>query len=131
MSTHPNTLLVAELSPNDLPRKTYKALKTECGEDPEDDDLEVKIPTGVESGNSWEREDSYHTFLAEDSYNESSQISAATGSIVLWDPVTYGYGETIAWDKLVAQQQRLEEWCKRICEKLHCTYKIFVTANYW
>jgi hypothetical protein len=131
MSTHPNALLVAKLSPNDLPRKTYKALKVECGVDPEDDYLSVRIPTGVESDKSWEREDSYHTFLAEDSYNQGNQISAAEGSIVLWDPVTYGYGETIAWDKLVAQQQRLDEWCKRTREKLNCTYKIFVTANYW
>lgn len=131
MGTHPNALLVAELSPNDLPRKTYKDLKVECGEDPDDDDLEVLIPTGIESENRWEREDSYHTFLAEDDYNESNQITAAVGSIVLWDPVTYGYGERIEWDKLEAQKQRLNEWCKYISEKLNCTYRIYVTANYW
>lgn len=131
MGTHPNALLVAELSPNDLPRKTYKELKVECGEDPDDDDLEVLIPTGIESENRWEREDRYHTFLAEDDYNQSNQITATVGSIILWDPVTYGYGERIEWDKLEAQKQRLDEWCKNISEKLNCTYRIYVTANYW
>jgi hypothetical protein len=101
------------------------------GEDAEDDDLDVRIPTGVDSPNRFEQEDSYHTFLAQDDYNKGTQISAPSGSIVLWDPVTYGYGERIEWDKLVAQQKRLDEWCKRICEKLRCTYKIYVTANYW
>lgn len=131
MSTHPNALLIAELSPDELPRKAYKALKVECGEDAEGDDLEVKISTGVESPNRWETYDGYHTFLADSSYNEDSQISAAEGSIVLWDPVTYGYGERVEWAKLAAQAQRLEEWCKRIGEKLRCTYKIYVSANYW
>jgi hypothetical protein len=131
MSTHPNALLIAVLSPDDLPRKAYKALKVEMGEDAEDDDLDVRIPTGVDSPNRFEQEDSYHTFLAQDDYNKGTQISAPSGSIVLWDPVTYGYGERIEWDKLVAQQKRLDEWCKRICEKLRCTYKIYVTANYW
>ena len=131
MSTHPNALLIALLSPDDLPRKAYKALKIEMGQDSEDDELEVRIPTGSDSPNRWEREDSYHAFLAEDDYDQDRQISATVGSIVLWDPVTYGYGERVEWDKLVAQQSRLEEWCKRICEKLKCTYKIYVSANYW
>lgn len=131
MSTHPNALLIAELSPNDLPRKTYRALKVELGKDPDDDDLDVYIPTGVESEKRWEMQDDYHTFLAEDGYNKSNQIMAVAGSIVLWDAVTYGYGERVEWDKLDAQKRRLDEWCARMCEKLQCTYKIYVTANYW
>jgi hypothetical protein len=131
VSTHPNALLIAELSPNDLPRKTYKALKVELGKDPEDDDLDVDIPTGVDSPNRWELVDSYHTFLAQDGYEEDKQITAAPGSIVLWDPVTYGYGERIEWDKLAAQKDRLDDWCKGICEKLQCTHKIYISANYW
>lgn len=131
MSTHPNALLIAELSPNDLPRKTYKALKVECGKDPEDDDLEVYVPTGVESEEKWKTRDEYHTFLAEDDYNAGYQIAAAVGSIVLWNAVTYGYGERVEWDKLEGQKQRLDGWCKAMCEKLNCTYKIYVTANYW
>lgn len=85
MSAHPNALLIAELSPHELPRKAYRDLNVELGQDPDDDDLEVEIQTGVESENRWERADTYHTFLAEDDYNTDNQITAVVGSIVLWD----------------------------------------------
>jgi hypothetical protein len=40
-------------------------------------------------------------------------------------------GETIEWGKLEAQKNSLETWAKAVCEKHHCTYEIFITANYW
>lgn len=53
------------------------------------------------------------------------------GDIIVYDMVTYGYGELIEWDKLVKQKEELEAWAKIMCEKFNCSYKIFVTANYW
>jgi len=119
MSTHPNALLIAELIPDDLSRKTYRAILAEVsGENVDVKDIEIG-------------EDSYHTILMEADYDHSSQISAREGSIVLWNPVTYGYGETIEWSTLQAQRDRLEAWCKDICPRYHCAYKIVVSANYW
>ncbi len=135
MSTHPNAMLLAELSPDDLPRKTLKALAALLiveGEDEDDlDELQVEIPNGKTSELAFQNRDSYHVKLMTDDYDESNQIKAATGSIVLYDLVTYGYGERILWDELVAQKERLEAWCKINCDKLRCTYKIYITANYW
>jgi hypothetical protein len=111
--------LIAELVPDDLSRKTYRAILTEINGDDDGD-------KGVRIG-----EDSYHTILMEGAYDHSSQISAREGSIVLWNPVTYGYGTTIEWSTLQAQKDRLEAWCQDICPRHHCGYKIVVSANYW
>lgn len=67
----------------------------------------------------------------EEEYNESWQIQAKEGDIVLHDFITYGYGKKIIWAALENQKNNLEAWAKGICERHHCTYKIFVTANYW
>jgi len=117
MSTHPNAILMLALKPDDLARKTYRAIQAELGI--KDDDT-IKIG-----------EATYHNMVMESDYDEGFQISADEGDIVLWDPVTYGYGDRIAWDKLAEQKAALEEWAKGICERHHCSASIFVTANYW
>ena len=43
VSQHPNVLLMAVLIPDDLARKTYRAIVAEYSEDKEDDCPEVKI----------------------------------------------------------------------------------------
>lgn len=117
MSTHPNAMLQLILTPDDLARKTYRAIMADFEIDADDD-----ITIGGKS---------YHHQLMEGSYCESNQISAEEGDIVLWDLVTYGYGEKIKWSDLESQKKSLEEWAKNVCEKHKCSFEIFVSANYW
>ena len=117
MSTHPNAILLLTLTPEDLARKTYRAILDEARVDADDD---IKIE-GTD----------YHHSVMEEAYDKGYQVSAKEGDIVLFDLVTYGYGETIEWSKLEAQKNSLESWARLACEKHHCTYKIFITANYW
>ena len=126
MSTHPNAILLLTLTPDDLTRKTWKNILRESKvwkyqeEGVIDFEGQIKI-----DGNEY-----YHRIMESD-YNESMQISASEGDIAVYDMVTYGYGEVIEWDKLVKQKEDLESWAKIMCEKFNCSYKIFVTANYW
>jgi hypothetical protein len=117
MSTHPNAMLILALTPDDLARKTYRAILEEAGIT-EDDQIKV-------GG------DDYSIQVMEEAYDESNQLAAKEGDIVLHDLVTYGYGETITWEKLEAQKRALEEWAKEVCERHKCSYQICVGANYW
>lgn len=118
MSSHPNVILMVQLVPDDLARKTYRAMLEEFVEDENEDQIKI--------GNT-----EYNHEVMEEAYNESWQISAKEGSIVVFDMVTYGYGEKIEWGKLETQKTELENWAKIVCEKYHCSYKIFVGANHW
>lgn len=115
MSTHPNAILLLALKPDDLSRKTYRAILEEAGRE---DDLMI----------AGER---YNCEIMESTYDESHQIAADEGDIIVFDMVTYGYGERIEWGKLAAQKAALEEWAKGICERHKCTASFYVTANYW
>ena len=117
MGTHPNAILQLVLTPDDLSRKTYRAIMEDFGINADDD-----VCIGGKS---------YNHRLMEDDYYESSQISAKEGDIVFWDLVTYGYGEKIKWSNLESQKNMLEEWAKSVCEKYKCSFEIFVSANYW
>lgn len=117
MSTHPNAMLILQLTPDDGSRKTHRAICAELGIDA-DDSIEIGDAT-------------YHHRVMEEDYDESNQLSAPEGSIVLWDHVTYGYGERVAWNELVAQKAALDEWAKGICKRHRCTAAVFVSANYW
>ena len=117
MSTHPNAMLIATLTPDDLARKTYRAI---LEDEKVEEDHDIKIG-----------KNDYHHLVMEDEYNESWQVSGKEGQILVFDLVTYGYGESVEWSKLVALKEKLEEWAKRTCEKHHCNYEISVSANYW
>ena len=119
MSTHPNVILLCRLKPDDLSRKTLRSIRVEMGVG-EDDDADFKIGEG-----------SYHVQIMESDYDEDWQIGGDEGDILVFDLVTYGYGESITWDKLTAQKAELDEWAKKICEKFSCSYTVVVTANYW
>ena len=119
MSTHPNAILMAVLTPDNLARKTYRDILTESDHD------ETDIRLGGENGNE------YHTLVMESEYDDDYQITANEGDIVVFDMVTYGYGDTITWDRLEEQKNQLEEWAKDICKRHHCSYQLVVTANYW
>lgn len=119
MGTHPNAILMAVLTPDDLARETYRAiLKFAKVENHKDDQIEIGSKK-------------YHHVVMEGSYDESWQISAKEGEIAIFDLVTYGYGESISWEKLEKQKSELEEFCRTVCEKFHCKHRIEVTANYW
>lgn len=54
------------------------------------------------------------------------------GDILIWDYISYGYGDYIDWDRLHLQKVALQNWCDEIKFKLPgFEYKIVVTANYW
>lgn len=122
MSMHPNVILLCALTPNDLARKTYRAIvaehKKQRSYEEDHPDLEIG---GTE----------YHCQVMESDYDEDWQIGSKEGDIIVFDLVTYGYGETISWDKLSAQKDMLEAWAKEACEKFSCSYRIEITANYW
>jgi hypothetical protein len=117
MGTHPNVILMVALTPDDLSRKTMRTILEESEKAALSD-----IVIGTES---------YHALIMEDSYDEGWQISAKEGDLVFFDLVTYGFGESITWDKLEKQKAELEEWAKDTCKAHNCTYEIRVTANYW
>jgi hypothetical protein len=121
MSTHPNAILAIRLTPDGLSRKTFREILEEREpKDRMDDDTTIEI-AGTR----------YHSFIMEDDYHESWQVSAKEGDIVLLDMITYGYGATITWKQLDDQRAVLESWARKVCEKHNCQYEIFVTANYW
>lgn len=117
MGTHPNAMLILRLTPDDLARKTYRAILEEAKVEGDD---EIKIG-GFD----------YTHMVMESDYDESFQISAKEGEIVLHDFLTYGYGESMAWEKVESQKNDLEAWAKGICERHKCSYKIEIGANYW
>ena len=121
MSTHPNVILMACLTPDDLARKTYRDIcESENIPVPNDSVKEIKIG-----------EAEYAIMVMEEAYDESIQIQAKEGDIVVYELVTYGYGEVISWEKLERLKTDLEIWCKKVCEQFKCSYRIEVSANYW
>ncbi len=120
MSTHPNVILMACLTPDALARKTYRDIFADNNIAADDDCPEVKVGST-----------SYHIQVMESDYDDSYQISAKEGDIVLHNLVTYGYGETITWLILTDKARELDEWCVAACAKHHCKHEIKVGANYW
>lgn len=120
MSTHPNVILMAHLTPDDLARATYRAIRNEAGI-PEDEVCPEISISGTD----------YYVKVMEEDYDEDNQISAKEGDIVLYHLVTYGFGEAIEWEKLAKLKDDLQAWCRAACEKHHCTFKILIGANYW
>ena len=120
MGIHPNAILLLVLTPDDLARKTYKGILHKYSPDEDEEDSVVEVD-GEE----------YNVRVMEGSYLESYQISASEGDIVVFGMVTYGYGDKILFDELVRRKDGLEKWAKDVCQEFKCSYKFFVTANYW
>jgi hypothetical protein len=119
MSDHPNVILMVQLVPDDLVRKTCREITAEFKKLDADDGY-ITIA-----------DKDYNIEVMEEEYNDNWQIAAQIGSIVVFDLVTYGYGEKISWTKLENMKVELENWAKIVCEKYHCNYEIFVSANHW
>lgn len=124
MSVHPNTLLIAVLTPDDLPSKTYRAICADVDPSYDPDDLdeveEVEIGECTYSVSLWDKD-----------YDEDLEVSAPRGSIVLYGFATYGFGEKIEWAKLVALKDALDARVQELCAAHRCTAQIYVSANYW
>jgi hypothetical protein len=121
MSTHPNVILMAVFTPDDLPMKTHRAIMADVP-NPYEYDLEgLQVEVGSEK---------YYVKCCE-GYDEDNQISARPGEIIAHSLITYGYGEFVTWDKLAGLKNDLEAWAKGICEKHKCSFEIRVLANYW
>lgn len=120
MSTHPNAILAVALTPDDLARKTYRAILEYCQQDINYEDPDFKLDN-----------ERYHISLMEEAYHESWQLSASEGDIVAHGFLTYGYGDTLRWEEVEDRKKKLENWALEMCRRFNCTYKIFITANYW
>jgi len=128
MSTHPNAILMAVLTPEGLARKTLKAIVEEYPDKNSDGEFDyesVRVP-GLDGIG-----EAFHCKVMEDSYDEDNQISAEEGDLVFHYLVTYGYGEFISWSDLEHKKTLLETWAGAVSEKHHCSYEIRVSANYW
>lgn len=111
---------MAVLTPDGLSRKTMRDILIDNGVDVEDyiDDITIGCI-------------GYNHKVMEDSYDKNYQISAKEGDLIFFSFITYGYGESIEWDRLEAQKNDLEQWAINTCGKHNCTFKIKVTANHW
>jgi hypothetical protein len=124
MSTHPNAILAVRLTPDDLPNRTFRAI-LEANGLTEADISEGSASIKVGGMN-------FTASVFEEDYDaDGYQIQAKMGDIVLHDYVTYGYGETITFEKLRERATALEEWAKATAAAHHCRYEVFLTANYW
>ena len=115
MSIHPNVVLMAVLTPDNLSRKTMRLILGK-------DNLEDEIKIG---------ENFYTATVMESEFDEDWQISAKEGDLVFHGHATYGYGEVISWHYLEARKKELEIWADRMCKRFNCSYVIQVTADYF
>lgn len=118
MSTHPNVLLIAVMTPDDLSRKTYRNILRDNGLEDEDGVLRLGNELVLSA-------------VMETEYHDDYQVMAKEGDLIFFTIPTYGYGDSISWPDLVNQQKQLDEWAKTMSERHHCSYEIRVSANYW
>lgn len=119
MSTHPNVILMAVLTPDNLTRKTARDILANSI-------LAIPNETDVKVGNT-----KYYMLIMESDYNEGMQIGAHEGDIVFHKHVTYDYGESILWSDLEKLKLELETWATEKSKLFNCTYEIRIGANYW
>ena len=118
MSTHPNVILMAVITPNSTSRKTMRAILLDHREDEDSEDVKIG-------------DDTYGSVVMESDYYEGYQIAAKEGDLVFFDMVTYGYGEVIKWGELEKKKSVLADWATLVCSEHDCSYEIAITANYW
>jgi len=121
MSVHPNVLALVHFTPDDLARRTFRAMLAELG-------VADAVDPTVRIGNATY---DFHLIVMEDEDDEELQVAAKEGEIVAWCCVTYGYYESIAWADLVQLIGVVDEWAKGLSGRVNCTYRISISANYW
>lgn len=117
MSTHPNVMLQCVLTVNGGTRKTQRELLRAYGE-PDGDDIKI-------DGTSC------NVTVMESDYDEGWQISADEGQIVLHEYLTYGYGEIVTIDDMMARVLAIKAWAEEAKETHGFTYEIRIGANFW
>jgi hypothetical protein len=128
MSQHPNVILAVALTPDDLSRRTMRAILDEYA-----------VPSSVNGGSSQIIVQNiilpgfaeYHALVMEESYNEDYQLESKVGDLLFFTFITYGYGDIMLCPELIQRAEALSAWTEGVCEKYHCKARIFVTANYW
>jgi len=118
MSSHPNALLMAVFKPDHLSRKLARDIIEEHGSYGDESCIHIKSAL-------------YHVLVMEGDYNENFQIAAPEGSVVVFAHVTYGFGESVTWNNFEKEKKSLSEWADDVCKKHHCSFEIWVSANYW
>lgn len=120
MGRHPNALLILLVTPDDLPWRTYQEMLDAFRA--EDGDGYIKIG-----------KHDYQIYVCDsDEYSEDYQIKAKEGQVVIFDMVTYGFGQVLTWNEMLEQKQELEAWAEANKEKFRFTkWEIRVGANYW
>ena len=118
MSIHPNVILMVVLKPDGLSRKTMRLILAEYSIDPNNDDVFIDGKR-------------HNIIVMEEEYHEDYQIVADEGDLIVFDLVTYGYGEWLSWSELERKKILLEQWAEKVSKKYSCTYEIRVSANYW
>ncbi|MEN6549024.1 MAG: hypothetical protein ABFE07_23510 [Armatimonadia bacterium] len=132
MSSHPNVLLIAVVTPATTSRATMRAIMDEAGCQESHDTIDPA--TGKKTVNRAKDGEvalNLNCEVMESDYYEDWQISAKEGDLLFFDMITYGYGEFVTWDVLSGQKALLETWCKGVCERHNCTFEIRVSANHW
>jgi hypothetical protein len=112
-------MLQCVLTVNDGARKTQRALKAAYPGKYTDED---RIKIG---------ERDYSLTVMESDYDEGYQISADEGQIVLHEYLTYGYGETVAVDDMLARIAAVKAWAEEAKGPHGFTYEIRIGVNYW
>lgn len=120
MSTHPNAMLLCTLIPNGGSRKTFRDIAAHEGQEISDGSFDVKV-----GGRR------YSAHVMESDYDESYQISAAEGNIVLHTFLTYGYGEKVPLHELNTVIEEMQQWAALAGARHDCTFELHITANYW
>ena len=114
MSSHPNTLLMLQLSPNEPSIDVKHLLDAEC-----DSEGDCTIKLG-----------GFDYSVATDDENDM-QIRVPEGSAVLHDFLTYGYTDVVNWNEVPAIVDALKTWAEAFCDKHNCSYHIYIGANFW
>lgn len=122
MSAHPNVILMVALTPDDLPMKTYREIMASAPNPHEYPLEDIQVTIGASN---------YTVKCFTEDYDEDIQISAQAGQIVVYDLVTYGWGEYVTWAHLEKQKSELASWAEDICGKHKCSMELRVSANHW
>ena len=133
MSTHPNTLLIAVFTPDDLARKTHRNIVDQYKySDSEINGGDLRIPRIQEDDNKRFNDARFCSFIMEnDESGEDIQIDAPIGSIVVHKFLTYGYYEKIAWEDAYRNYCALRDWALLVDKQHKCSHEIYISANYW
>jgi hypothetical protein len=143
VSTHPNVILKGTVRAQGTTRALLRKLLAENREEIPDDQLPVRhdkegrpIENRVLGGFVRESRDedqlfigafSYDTLVMEEAYDTGWQISGEEGDLIVFDLVTYGYGEAISWKDLEGRARDMRAWAERHNLELD----IAISANYW